>query len=63
MGTRSTKPLVNGYTRGGAPPTSQYANLNLLVSGLPVSVKAPHAKVRRDGYRQSARRSRTGDRG
>ncbi len=36
----------------GAHPTSQYPNLNLLVSGLPVSVKVAHAKVRRDGYRQ-----------
>ncbi|GAB3396093.1 hypothetical protein GCM10027360_91150 [Amycolatopsis echigonensis] len=44
-------------------PTSQYTNLNLLVSGLPVSVKAPHAKVRRDGYRQPARSSRNGDSG
>lgn len=42
-------------------PTRQYTNLNLLVSGLPVSVKAPHAKVRRDGYRQPARRNRKGD--
>ncbi|GAA5169402.1 hypothetical protein [Amycolatopsis dongchuanensis] len=33
-------------------PTSQYTNLNLLVSGLPISVKPAHAKVRRDGYRQ-----------
>jgi hypothetical protein len=35
---------------GAVHPTSQYTNLNLLVSGLPVSVKTAHAKIRRTGY-------------
>lgn len=42
----------NGSSTGSiVHPTSQYTNLNLLVSGLPVSVKRAHTKVRRDGYR------------
>lgn len=46
----------------GAPNKPVY-DLNVLVNGLPVSVKAPHVKVRRDGYRQPARRIRKGDSG
>ncbi|WP_106965008.1 hypothetical protein [Amycolatopsis orientalis] len=43
---------------GSVHPTSQYTNLNLLVSGLPVSVKPAHAKVRRQGYGKSRRKQR-----
>jgi hypothetical protein len=34
-------------------PTRQYTNLNLLVNGVPVAVKAAHAKNLRDGYRRA----------
>jgi hypothetical protein len=43
-----------GYPRSSeVHPTRQYTNLNLLVNGLPVILKAAHAKVRRGGYRRT----------
>jgi hypothetical protein len=49
-GGPARSPLVDVTARGGprfswVHPTSQYTNLNLLVSGLPVSAKAAHAKI------------------
>ena len=34
-------------------PTRHNTNLNLLVGGLSITLAAPHAKIRRDGYRTS----------
>jgi hypothetical protein len=49
--------------RCSVDPTVPGSNLNLLVTGLEVSLKPRHAKIRRDGYRRNRTSTTERDRG